>query len=54
LGHELRRPEADYLRDSIYELRAKRPDIPAQEIDLALKRKEAFTKDPVAHSHEEQ
>lgn len=23
LGHELRRPEADYLRDSIYELRAK-------------------------------
>jgi hypothetical protein len=23
-GHELRRPEADYLRDSIYELRARR------------------------------
>lgn len=23
LGHELRRPEADYLRDDIYELRAK-------------------------------
>jgi phage-related protein len=23
LGHELRRPEADYLRDRIYELRAK-------------------------------
>jgi phage-related protein len=23
LGHELRRPEADYLRDGIYELRAK-------------------------------
>lgn len=22
LGHELRRPEADYLRDGIYELRA--------------------------------
>ena len=22
LGHELRRPEADYLRDDIYELRA--------------------------------
>jgi putative component of toxin-antitoxin plasmid stabilization module len=24
LGHELRRPEADYLRDGIYELRIKR------------------------------
>ncbi len=24
LGHELRRPQADYLRDGIYELRAKR------------------------------
>jgi hypothetical protein len=24
LGHELRRPHADYLRDGIYELRAKR------------------------------
>jgi phage-related protein len=23
MGHELRRPEADYLRDGIYELRAK-------------------------------
>lgn len=23
LGHELRRPEADYLRDGVYELRAK-------------------------------
>ena len=23
LGHELRRPEADYLRDGIYELRVK-------------------------------
>ena len=23
LGHELRRPEADYLRDGIYELRAR-------------------------------
>lgn len=25
LGHELRRPEADYLRDEIYELRASLP-----------------------------
>ena len=24
MGHELRRPEADYLRDGIYELRARR------------------------------
>lgn len=24
LGHELRRPEADFLRDGIYELRAKK------------------------------
>jgi phage-related protein len=24
LGHELRRPEADYLRDGLYELRARR------------------------------
>ena len=24
MGHELRRPEADYLRDDIYELRAQR------------------------------
>ena len=27
LGHELRRPEADYLRDGIYELRAKHAGI---------------------------
>lgn len=27
LGHELRRPEADYLRDDIYELRASLRDI---------------------------
>ena len=81
LGHELRRPEADYLRDGIHELRARydginyrmlyffhgceavvvsygimkqRPDIPTQEIDLASKRKEEFTQDPMAHSHEEQ
>ena len=27
LGHELRRPEADYLRDDIYELRAKHDGI---------------------------
>ena len=27
LGHELRRPEADYLRDDIYELRASRQGV---------------------------
>lgn len=27
LGHELRRPEADYLRDEIYELRVRRGSI---------------------------
>ena len=27
LGHELRRPEADYLRDEIYELRARHAGI---------------------------
>jgi phage-related protein len=27
LGHELRRPEADYLRDGVYELRAKHSGI---------------------------
>ena len=27
LGHELRRPEADYLRDEIYELRVRRGSV---------------------------
>ena len=27
MGHELRRPEADYLRDGIYELRASRQGV---------------------------
>jgi hypothetical protein len=27
LGHELRRPEADYLRDGIYELRVRRGSV---------------------------
>ncbi len=79
-GHALRRPEADVLRDGIYELRAahsginyrmlyffhgrqavvvshgiikQRADVTSKEIDLAIKRKEAFTKDPDAHTHEE-
>ena len=80
LGYELRRPEADFLRAGIYELRAKKgrvnyrmlyffhgPQmailghaltkegaIPNAEIERALKRKEAFTRNPARHSYEEE
>lgn len=76
LGHELRRPEADYLRDGIYELRAslqgvhyrmlyffhgrssvvltqgmvKEREVPAKEIDRALRAKVAFERDPNPHT----
>ena len=76
LGHELRRPEADYLRDGIYELRAsfqgahyrmlyffsrtqvivvshgikKEREIPATEIDCALRRKRQFELAPETHA----
>jgi len=79
LGHELRRPEADYLRDGIYELRirlqrgnyrvlyffhgnaaaivshgiVKERRVPPREIDVAIRRKEAFAKAPKLHTHEE-
>ena len=80
LGHELRRPEADYLREGIYELRAKhlrvnyrilyffsgrqavvvthgilkqRAAVPAQEIDLAIRRKRRFEVDPERHTYAE-
>jgi phage-related protein len=75
MGHELRRPEADYLRDEIYELRAsyqgvhyrmlyffhgrdavvvshglaKERAVPPREIDLAVRRKAIFEKDPELH-----
>lgn len=75
-GHELRRPEADFLRDGIHELRAsyqgvnyrllyffhgniaavvshgitKEAAVPEREIKLALRRREAFLKDPARHS----
>ena len=75
-GHELRRPEADTLRDGIHELRArlgrvnyrilysihgrvvavllhaltKEDVVPDQDIDLAVKRKDAFARDPDAHT----
>lgn len=78
LGHELRRPEADYLRDSIYELRARRGrvnyrilyffhvqdvavlahaltkerEIPESDIDRAIRRKQAFERDPTRHTYE--
>jgi phage-related protein len=76
LGHELRRPEADLLRDGIHELRAsyqgvhyrvlyslaghglavvshgitKEGSVPAREIDLALRRKGEFMREPEAHT----
>jgi phage-related protein len=76
LGHELRRPEADLLRDGIHELRAshlgvnyrvlyffyrniaavvshgitKESAVPAREIELAIRRKAAFQRDPARHT----
>jgi len=74
-GNALRRPEADYLRDGIYELRAglggiryrllyffhgrnaavlahsltKEKKVPDFDIDLAVKRKNIFMKNPTGH-----
>ncbi|VEP18645.1 conserved hypothetical protein [Hyella patelloides LEGE 07179] len=80
-GHELRRPVADYLRDGIYELRAKHRNVqyrifyyfegqnvvvlshaivkktsavPKKDIDLAIKRKEKFERDPKQHTYVEE
>jgi phage-related protein len=76
MGHELRRPESDFLRDGIHELRIrlqrvnyrvlyffhgnvaavvshviiKERTVPPEEIDRAVKRKEAFAKNPALHS----
>ena len=76
LGHELRRPEADYLRDGIYELRAsfqgvhyqmlyffsrtgvvvvsngliKEREVPAIEIDRAVRRQGQFEQAPDKHA----
>jgi phage-related protein len=78
-GHELRRPTADFLRDGIYELRAKQghvqyrilyffhgrnvailahsltkeDEIPAVDIERALKRKRLFESNPQRHTYEE-
>jgi phage-related protein len=80
MGHELRRPEADLLRDGIYELRTRRgrvqyrilyffhgqnaailshaltkeSRVPPAEIDRAIRRQEAFERDPTRHSYEEE
>jgi phage-related protein len=78
LGREMRRPEADYLEDGIYELRIsysglqyrilylfhkrravvlthaflkKTRKVPKKEIGAALKRKEAFEREPKAHTY---
>src|SRR6266481_5807431 len=76
-GHELRRPAADFLRDGIYELRAKQghvqyrmlyffhgrnvailahsltkeEEIPAVDIERALKRKRFFEENPQRHTY---
>lgn len=75
MGHELRRPEADYLRDEIYELRAsyqgvhyrmlyffyerdavvlshglaKERVVPPRDIDIAVRRKAIFEREPERH-----
>ena len=75
MGYELRRPEADFLRDDIHELRValrgiqyrmlyfftggqavishglikQGNEVPPKEIDLAIKRKTQFEKDPQKH-----
>ncbi len=77
LGHDLRRPEADFLGDGIYELRAKKGRINYRilyffhgrnvailghaltkedkvadaDIRRAIRRKEAFERDPAGHSY---
>lgn len=77
MGHELRRPEADFLRDGIYELRwksegvqfrilyffykgkavishglKKEAEVPPKEIDMAIRRREMFEKNPNKHAYE--
>ncbi len=79
LGHELRRPEADLLRDGVYELRVrlgttnyrmlyffhgriaavlthglvKESEVPARDIELAIRRKLKFERDPARHTYKE-
>jgi phage-related protein len=78
LGHELRRPEADFLRDGIHELRTsyqtvnyrmlyffhqqtavishgltKEEQVPDREIELAIRRRRLFEKNPAKYTYEE-
>lgn len=78
MGYELRRPEADYLRDDIYELRIrnrrvnyrvlyffsgrmavishglrKEGKVPDDQIDLAIRHRELFTRAPHKHTYRE-
>lgn len=66
LGHELRRPEADYLRDGVHELRTNLHgvqyrilyffhgrEVPAREIDLAVARRKKFQSDPGRFTQQE-
>ena len=75
-GHELRRPEADILRDGIYELRIgfmamnyrilyffhqgrcilahgvrKDDKVPANDIDMAIRRRQEYVSDPERHTY---
>ena len=78
MGYELRRPEADFLRDGIYELRVtfqsvnyrmlyffhrrtavishgltKERQVSDREIELAIRHRELFEKDPARYTYEE-
>ncbi len=69
MGHELRRPEADFLRDGIYELRvslggvhhrilyffhgAMATVVPPKQIDHAVERKKRFEANPAKHTYME-
>ena len=79
MGHELRRPEADFLRDGIYELRVrlgttnyrmlyffhgqiaavlahglvKEGEVPHRDIELTIRRKQNFERDPERHTYKE-
>ncbi|MGH9433295.1 MAG: type II toxin-antitoxin system RelE/ParE family toxin [Terriglobia bacterium] len=77
-GHELRRPEADFLRDGIYELRTsfqsvnyrmlyffyqqtavishgltKEGQVPEREIEVAIRHRGLFEKNPAKYTYEE-
>jgi phage-related protein len=78
MGHELRRPEADFLRDGIYELRTsfqsvnyrmlyffhqqtavishgltKEKQVPEREIEVAIRHRKLFEKNPAKYTYEE-